>query len=672
MKALRFRIQNFRNIDDSGWIDLDQVTVFVGRNESGKTSLLKALHKFNPATPEPYDAQREFPRDRYTSDYLPHHRKWTVCSIEFEIAEDIKEKITEFLDDGMYSPKRVTVTRYYDQSFDLAYEPPLDRPTISPSSLLNELKNFASGTRRLASADDDTRSILDEWATRWHDRLKGTDDLRTCDSDLTQLRNEVNNQKPHATELFDVLLVTLDPLIEEMRRPSPQEQADAIIKEAMPVLIYFENYGVLDSAVWLSQFLPESASRPNDSRIRTTNAMFRLANLDPKSLHALDREDARSIEERARGIEERSIQLNSASNDISKKFSEWWNQRRHTIRYGIDGDYFRMWVADNTRPGVDIELESRSKGFQWFFSFYLVFSAESDDGHKDAILLLDEPGLHLHPTAQQELIAFFEKISGDNQIAYTTHSPFLIDAKNLHRVRAVTEDETGHSSITAGTWPADRATIFPLQAAAGYAMISGLLAHHNNVLVEGWSDFIYLQALARQCANTDRVTLHRDDNVVPCGGVKNIPLIAALFGAEDVHPVVLLDGDEAGRARHDALAKALYVDRESNIIMLDDILDRSGQDVTIEDMLGEEVILAVLKDIGFPLRIEAADEPDGSLPKRIEAAAKRQSVELPQGWKYSVASQLARTWTETGTLLSDEVLDRAEALFQAIRKRFGD
>ena len=60
MKAIRFRVQNFRNIDDSDWIALEKVTAFVGRNESGKTSLLKALHKFNSATPEPYDPQREF------------------------------------------------------------------------------------------------------------------------------------------------------------------------------------------------------------------------------------------------------------------------------------------------------------------------------------------------------------------------------------------------------------------------------------------------------------------------------------------------------------------------------------------------------------------------------------------------------------------------------------
>ena len=63
LKAVRYRVQNFRNIDDSDWIPLEPVTAFVGRNESGKTALLKALHKFKPATPEPYSPQPEFPRD---------------------------------------------------------------------------------------------------------------------------------------------------------------------------------------------------------------------------------------------------------------------------------------------------------------------------------------------------------------------------------------------------------------------------------------------------------------------------------------------------------------------------------------------------------------------------------------------------------------------------------
>src|SRR5207249_10954738 len=94
-----------------------------------------------------------------------------------------------------------------------------------------------------------------------------------------------------------------------------------------------------------------------------------------------------------------------------------------------------------------------------------------------------------------------------NQLVYTTHSPFLIDGEHLHRVRPVTEDKTGHSSINAETWPADRETIFPLQAAAGYAMVRGLFQHKNNVLVEGMSDYYYFHALSNQCRATNRKSL---------------------------------------------------------------------------------------------------------------------------------------------------------------------
>ena len=41
--AKQFRVLNYRNINDSGWIPLERATVFVGRNEAGKTALLKDI-----------------------------------------------------------------------------------------------------------------------------------------------------------------------------------------------------------------------------------------------------------------------------------------------------------------------------------------------------------------------------------------------------------------------------------------------------------------------------------------------------------------------------------------------------------------------------------------------------------------------------------------------------
>lgn len=696
MKATRFRVQNFRNIDDSGWITLERVTAFVGRNESGKTSLLKALHKFNPATTEPYDAQREFPRDRYTSDYVSSGsdgKDLPVCSVEFEIPEELRIEIEGLSGVDGKSPEKVNATRNYDGTLNFHYTSTIEEKPLAPEPVIDALDVFASCARRLKASDPgqeeytaEQRIELADFATAWKDKLKPIVDLRGDNGAklLTRLRSEVEiRSNPETADMVEALQRTIESVLDAAKEPPVSDKIYEKIKDNLPVVIYFENYGILDGAVWLPRFVEDLNNDPDNSRVRTINALFKHVGLDATEIAELGDEVAdrmrptghqptpEQIAAAQQRKDRRSVLLSSASIDISKRFSEWWSQRRHKIRYQADGGSFRIWIADDRRPDVEIELEARSKGFQWFFSFYLVFLVESEGGHKDAILLLDEPGLHLHPTAQQELIEFFEKLSETNQLAYTTHSPFLIDGERLHRVRPVTEDTTGHARITAETWPKDRETIFPLQAAAGYAMIRGLFQHRKNVLVEGMSDFYYLQALSQQCAKSGRKALPDDIYITPCGGTKHVGHFASMFLGHEVRPLILLDGDDAGRARQDALIKQLYVDHDSNIVMLDEVLNRPGQEIEIEDMLGETLFVpGVGRVLNQSFHLEDRDRSAGSLPSQIKAAARRQSIELPEGWKASVALQLVSSWAEGGATLPDEILDNAAKLFFALNERF--
>ena len=696
MKALQFRVQNYRNIDDSGWITLDRVTAFVGRNESGKTALLKALHKFNPGQPEAYDPQRDFPRDRYTRDYIAggsNGADWPAASIEFEIPEGLHVSLTKILGDHSEIPGKVVVTRHYDDSLEMEFEPPICNKLLPPDPLVSALGEFAASARRLELADleqeqaNQRRQELATWPNQWKDWLTNVVDLNEEEDALDQLialRDESDRwSSPETADMVEALLEVVNFTLDEVEEEPVIDQLEELVESNLPVLIYFEDYGILDSAVWLTRFIEDLERAPDDSRVRTVNAMFAHVGLDPSEITELGHME--SIQMRLQGqaptqeqigsdqrrIDERAVRLNSASTDISRGFSEWWSQRRHKIRYHADGDYFRIWVTDDRRPDVEIELEARSKGFQWFFSFYLVFLVESDDGYKDAILLLDEPGLHLHGTAQQELISFFERLSETNQLLYTTHSPFLIDGDNLHRVRPVTEDETGHSRITAEEWPKDRETIFPLQAAAGYAMIRGLFQHRKNLLVEGMGDFYYLQALSMQCARSQRTSLPDDIYITPCGGTKYMGHLASLFLGHDVRPLVLLDGDDAGRARQNSLLNDLYTAHSSGIVMLDDFVGRSGQEVEIEDLLGEDIILEGVEAIlGRPLAISSEDRSAGSIASQIQAAAERQGVELPRMWKGVVALRLVSSWAQDSTTLSDDVLDTFAALFSELARRF--
>jgi energy-coupling factor transporter ATP-binding protein EcfA2 len=678
----KFRVLNFRNIDDSGWIPVELVTAFVGRNESGKTALLKALHKFNPAAKEPYEPQREFPRDRFTSEFRGTGKDFPVCEVEFALSQAFRAELTPLFQEGE-PPTRASCTRYYDGSLKISYDAPVTDDPVGTQELVRVLNEFAKAARRLpapsAEKEDETQALrmkLVEWSDGKKDAAGKLEGLKSPAGTqlLQQVRSEANaRSSPQTADLVEALVGKVDALLARAQTPPLPGRLDATIEKAMPVFIYFENYGILDSAVYLPRLLDDLKREPSSPRVKTINAMFKHVGLTAAELAELGKEQAvvqrqqgqEPTAETIRGDQQRkelrSIKLNSASNAITNQFNEW---------YQADGDYFRIWVSDDRRPNIEIELESRSKGFQWFFSFYLVFLVESEEGHREAILLLDEPGMHLHPTAQQELIAFFERLAGKNPLIYTTHSPFLVDGDHIHRVRPVKEDATGHSQVSVDTWPEDRETIFPLQAAAGYAMVRGLFQHKKNVLVEGFSDYLYLHSLALHCRALGRTALPDDVYVTPCGGTKHVGYLASLFLGQKVRPVVLLDSDQAGRERQTALLKELYSGHEKAVLMLAEVLGL--QECAMEDLIGEAVLLPVVREVlGHVLSITAADRAAGALVDQIKTSAARQGVTLPDGWKPEVARRIVVAWTTTDpAAMPEDVLDRAENLFHALNERF--
>ena len=67
------RIQDYRSVEDSGTVPIEiDVTCLVGKNESGKTAFLQALHLLNPLNPiknkTQYDEVMDYP-SRKSSAY---------------------------------------------------------------------------------------------------------------------------------------------------------------------------------------------------------------------------------------------------------------------------------------------------------------------------------------------------------------------------------------------------------------------------------------------------------------------------------------------------------------------------------------------------------------------------------------------------------------------------
>jgi predicted ATPase len=107
-----------------------------------------------------------------------------------------------------------------------------------------------------------------------------------------------------------------------------------------------------------------------------------------------------------------------------------WKAKKIAVRINYSDGVVRVSLADVFTDGTTKNeglLDRRSTGFKRHFSFFVNFRAGvQQNTFKDAILLLDEPGLNLHPEKQGALVDVIRDLAQTNQVLYTTHSPFMI------------------------------------------------------------------------------------------------------------------------------------------------------------------------------------------------------------------------------------------------------
>lgn len=93
-RLIRYRVQNFRSIKDSNWIETDDLGCLVGTNESGKTNILLALWKLNPANDEPIEPLIDYPRKKY-HEYASTKGREIFITAEFELSDEIAGMLEE-------------------------------------------------------------------------------------------------------------------------------------------------------------------------------------------------------------------------------------------------------------------------------------------------------------------------------------------------------------------------------------------------------------------------------------------------------------------------------------------------------------------------------------------------------------------------------------------------
>jgi predicted ATP-dependent endonuclease of OLD family len=320
--------------------------------------------------------------------------------------------------------------------------------------------------------------------------------------------------------------------------------------------------------------------------------------------------------------------------------------------------------VENTKHMMTLPLGKRSKGFNWFFSFLVWFSKIQEDKYSNFILLLDEPGLNLHASAQADLLRYIEGLSENYQILYSTHSPFMVESHGLHRVRTIYDGEEG-SVVSDSIQERDADTLFPLQAALGYDIAQNLFISKNNLIVEGAADLVILTHLSALLAAKGMEGLNESITIVPAGGLDKVTSFVSLLRGSQLNIACLLDTftDQKGKRRLDDLVSEKII-REKQILFFDKFAS-VGDLADLEDLFAPQEYLDLFNEAFngefTTIRIEQLSSGQRILPQ-INRLIGRDRFNHYRPAGVLVSSQPA--WT-----LSDATLDRFQSTFKAVNQR---
>ena len=635
MKLLETRVKKFRNIIDSTPVSIsNDITCLVGKNESGKTAFLHSLYRLNPVRQNvSFIIEYQYPAWLEKRDKLRGLDLGSEVPIEvkFQIEENEVSAIDSIFGQGVFEKAELILSKNYNN--EILYQINVNEK-VCIKNLLKDL-SFSKETRT---------------------------EITKC-----QTIGEINSTilsitpNPEAEEKDKEAIAELKKRIKLILADSDDLESAIYSKleEYIPQFIYFDKYSSLPYSVKIHDVLKTPEQNLNDEQL-TARSLLRMAAADDDYLLNPD-------------YERRKRELENVANALSHDVLKYWSQNPE-LRVNPDItqktenspngqtvviDELKIRIWDNKHQ-LSLPFTEHSSGFQWFFSFLAAFS-EYEFSKKNIIILLDEPGLGLHGKAQADFIRFIEeRLSPKRQVIYSTHSPFMIQPNKLERVRIVEEkDSEQGSKITGDVLTTDPDTLFPLQGALGYDLAQHLFISKDNLVVEGTSDFTYLQIFSDYFKEVGRQSLNEKWTIVPVGSADLIPTFIALLGIH-LDLTVLIDSRKEGNQKINNLAEKGYLNNK-RIITIGEIVKSKFAD--IEDLFSIEDYLH-LYNLAFRKKHKPEDFT-GTDPI-VNRIARLENIERFDHGK--PADYFLRNKVNILKDLSVSTLDNFESLFDRINK----
>lgn len=581
----RFRSGISDALRNSGEFSLDDVTCLVGKNESGKTAILKALHKLKPdnTAKDTLNPALDYPKRKWRPD-TPVTEEAIDSSWELSTAD--VNAIEALFGPGTLESSQIDLSMGYDN---------IRRYDVE----VNE-------TKLLEASVDRARLSEQEFAP-----IEACQTVDEVIQTLKALSSRSSSQEA---------------LLGELTAKFPQGSDMAFINAVasrVPTFLYFDEYLTLPGTVSLNDISARKQQNALTDRDKIFIALLSLAGTTVENVT------------QAGTFEEFNSRLRAVSNQISDMVFKYWSQNTHLhVEVKLDqarpndpapfnsGYVFRTRIY-NTRHRADTSFDERSRGFVWFFSFLIWFYDLKKRIGDDLIILLDEPGLSLHARAQADLLRYIdEELRPKYQVIYSTHSPFMVNPDRLLSCRTV-EDVVVKDRITGGerllgtkvaedVLSTDVDTISPLQKALDYELTQTLFVGKNTLLVEGPSDLIYLKWFSRQLQLAGKMPLDYRWSICVGGGVTRIPGFVSLFRGNGLNIVAIADVQTGDKQKLELARKALG----ERLITLDKVTAQNEAD--IEDVLGRDFYIALVNkafDLKSPHKLPSSRS--ASAPARV-------------------------------------------------------
>lgn len=518
MKLEAVTVKLYRNFVDEQRIIIEpDVTCLVGKNESGKTTILKALHRLKPANGEDteFDLTTEYPRWRLAADRRKNSNldETRPISAEFSLEDADRAALEDVYGIPIPSAAICRATRSYTNKANVSLTATLD--TVA-----------AEAARTVKATDEDFKKL----------------DISASLAELVSSAKAL--AKEHREQGENARAKTLTAFATEVEKYEcllgaavTQDQIDALWAR-VPSFFYFSNYNTLPGETNLTK-LAQTISEKRELTAPERTVVSLLAHAGETPNDFLDD-----------NYDSRKAELQSASIDLSRQVFKYWKQNPDlTVIFDTDNRvvtqhngnqianrFLKIELRDGRHGDVETNFDTRSTGFQWFFSFFAAFS-EHQDSDKAVIVLLDEPGTSLHGDAQHEFVDYiYSELGASKQTIYTTHSQHMVDPARYEKLRAVHDRATRENpdlgvAVTLPNLSADAATILPIESALGYSVSRHLfIGSGQHLAVEGSSDFIYLQRITEYLATVGKGGLDPRLAVIPVGGASNLPAFVALLG----------------------------------------------------------------------------------------------------------------------------------------------